>query len=299
VRAEPNIVPSRYRQVAVSAVPSLDPAWLSEHFTGREVYFRTRFIVARHEDRVALVEVEREPSEELFAATVSARVVAGPDDCAVVVDEDIDTAVPSQLATAAERVPEARCVVVEGAYSHVSFILNPAPVRIRLVDVVPPGPAKLLDQVQRVLATAEDLPPVVVVPDLVDSRDLLAAAYDVPPSDLLIPCRGSGMVFPGSTVSFLDERPPERPWTLLGCERSNQIHQWFYGSTPDRVDICPRQWLASGDPSRQTLTRCCLLREGVETHEAAAVVPWGASLAEVRAAIETVIARSGVVWTHI
>ena len=299
MRAEPNIVPSRYRQVAVTAVPSLDPAWLGEHFTGREVYFRTRFIVARHEDRVALVEVEREPSEELFAATVAARVVAGPDDCAVVVDEDIDTAVPSQLAAAAERVPEARCVVVEGAYSHVSFILNPAPVRIRLVDVVPPGPAKLLDQVQRVLATAEDLPPVVVVPDLVDSRDLLAAAYDVPPSDLLIPCRGSGMVFPGSTVSFLDERPPERPWTLLGCERSNQIHQWFYGSTPDRVDICPRQWLASGDPSRQTLTRCCLLQEGVETREAAAVVPWGASLAEVRAAIETVIARSGVVWTHI
>jgi hypothetical protein len=299
VRAEPNVVPSRYRQVAVSAVPSLDPVWLTEHFTGREVYFRTRFVVARHQGRVALVEVDREPSEELFSLTVSAQVVAGPDDCAVVVDETVDTAVPSQLAAAAERVPGARCVVVEGAYSHVSFILNPEPVRIRLVDVVPPGPAKLLDQVQRVLATAEDLPPVVVVPDLVDSRDLLAAAYDVPPGDLLIPCRGSGMEFPGSKVSFLDERPPERPWTLLGCERSNQIHQWFYGSTPDRVDICPRQWLASDDPDTRTLTRCCLLQEGVETTGDATVVPWGASLAEVRAAIETVIDRAGVAWTHI
>ncbi len=45
--AAPNVVPSRYRQVAVAAVPSLDPDWLAEHFTGREVYFRTRFIVAR------------------------------------------------------------------------------------------------------------------------------------------------------------------------------------------------------------------------------------------------------------
>jgi hypothetical protein len=293
----PNVIPGRYRQVAVASVPTLDPAWLTEHFTDREVYFRTRFVMARHEGRVALVEVDRKPSDDLFTLTVAARVLAGSDDCAVVVDETVDTAVPSQLAAAAERFPGVRCVVVEGSYSHVSFILNPAPLRIRLVDVVPPGPAKLLDQVQRVLATAEDLPPVVVVPDLVDSRDLLAAAYDVPPRDLLIPCRGSGMGFPGSAVSFLDERPPERDWTMLGCERSNQIHQWFYGKTPERVDICPRQWLTAD--GRRTLTRCCLLQEGFESERTGTVVPWGASLAEVRAAIDAIVERAGVTWTHI
>lgn len=293
----PNVIPSRYRQVAVAAVPTLDPGWLADHFTDREVYFRTRFIVARHEGRVALVEVDRTPSADLFTLTVAARVLAGPDDCAVVVDESVDTAVPSQLAAAAETFPGVRCVVVEGLYSHVSFILNPAPIRIRLVDVVPPGPAKLLDQVRRVLATAEDLPPIVVVPDLVDSRRLLAEEYDVPPRDVLIPCRGSGMDFPGSTVSFLDERPPEREWTLLGCERSLQIHQWFYGSTPERVDICPRQWLTAD--GRRTLTRCCLLQEGIESEPTGTVVPWGASLAEVRGALETIVDRSGVAWTHI
>jgi hypothetical protein len=295
--AAPNVIPSRYRQVAVAAVPTLDSGWLTDHFTDREVYFRTRFIVARHDGRVALVEVDRKPSADLFTPTVAARVLAGPDDCAVVVDETVDTAVPSQLAAAAEAFPGVRCVVVEGLYSHVSFILNPAPTRIRLVDVVPPGPAKLLDQVRRVLATAEDLPPIVVVPDLVDSRRLLAEEYDVPPRDVLIPCRGSGMDFPGSRVSFLDERPPQRDWTLLGCERSNQIHQWFYGSTPERVDICPRQWLTA-DGGR-TLTRCCLLQEGIESELTGTVVPWGASLAEVRAALETIVDRSGVAWTHI
>lgn len=297
MRADANVVPSRYRQVAVAAVPNLDPGWLAEHFTGREVYFRTRFIVARYLDQVALVEVEREPSEDLFANTVAAWVVAGADDCAVVVDETLDTAVPSQLAAAAERVPEARCAVVEGLYSHVSFILNPDPVRIRLVDVIPPGPAKLLDQVRRVLADAEDLPPIVVEPDLIDSRDLLAQAYDEAPQDLLIPCRGSGMDFEGSTVSFLDERPPHRDWTLLGCERSNQIHKWFYDSTPERVDICPRQWLR--DTGTSTLTRCCLIQEGMETNGPSTIVPWGASLAEVRTALETIVERSEVQWTHI
>jgi hypothetical protein len=297
VRADRNVVPSRYRQVAFAAVPSLDPDWLVEHFTGREVYFRTRFIVARHRDQVALIEVEREPSEDLFANTIAAWVVAGAEECVVVVDEALDTAVPSQLAAAAERVPEARCAVVEGLYSHVSFILNPDPVRIRLVDVIPPGPAKLLDQVRRVLANAEDLPPIVVDPDLIDSRDLLAQVYDEAPTDLLIPCRGSGMDFEGSTVSFLDERPPRRDWALLGCERSNQIHQWFYGSAPERVDICPRQWLAEDGPV--TLTRCCLIQEGMETSGRSTVVPWGASLAEVRRALEAMVERAEVRWTHI
>jgi hypothetical protein len=290
------VVPSRYRQVAVASVPSLDPAWLTEHFTGREVYFRTRFVVARQGSQVALVEVDRVPTSELFTTTRSSRVLAGPDDCALVVDESLDTAVPSLLAAAAEGT-SARCVVVEGLYSHVSFILNPAPVRIRLVDVYPPGPPKLLDQVWRVLSAAEDLPPVVVVPDIVDSRDLLASRYDELPAELLIPCRGSGMDFPGSNISFLDERPPEREWTLLGCERSNQIHRWFYGSTPDRVDICPRQWLAS--ERGPALTRCCLIQEGVEAEGPARLVPWGASLAEVRAAIELVVEMSEVTWTHI
>jgi hypothetical protein len=292
----PNVVPSRYRQVAVASVPSLDPEWLTDHFTDREVYFRTRFVVARQGSSAALVEVDRLPTSDLFTRTRSARVLARPDDCALVVDESLDTAVPSQLAAAAERT-DARCVIVEGLYSHVSFILNPAPLRIRLVDVYPPGPPKLLDQVQRVLSAAEDLPPVVVVPDIVDSRDLLADRYDELPADLLIPCRGSGMDFPGSRVSFLDERPPERGWTLLGCERSNQIHRWFYGSTPDRVDICPRQWLAS--EGRPTLTRCCLIQEGIEADGPARLVPWGASLAEVRAAIELLVESAEVTWTHI
>ena len=41
--AAPNILPSRYRQVALSTdVGDLDPRALEEHFAGREAYLRTR-----------------------------------------------------------------------------------------------------------------------------------------------------------------------------------------------------------------------------------------------------------------
>ncbi|GAB3201185.1 hypothetical protein GCM10027062_22620 [Nocardioides hungaricus] len=289
----PNLVPSRYRQVSVSTVPTLEPGWLVEHLTGREVYFRTRFVVAQCEGRRALVEVDRPESGELFVPTVAARVLAGPDECGFVADESVDTAVPSQLAAAAARVPGARCVVVEGLYSHVSFILNPAPVRLRVVDVEPPGPAKLADQVARVLALAEDVPPVLAEAELHDVRRLLP---DPPPADVLLPCRAAGMEFAGSEVSFLDERPDARDWTLLGCERSDQIHRWCYGVAPRRVDTCPRQWLPVGSDG-VTLTRCCLLQEGVEVEGGNVVVPWGASLAEVHRAVDEVVRLSGVAWT--
>lgn len=289
----PNVVPSRYRQVSVSTVPTLEPEWLVDHLTGREVYFRTRFVVAQCGGRRALVEVDRPESDELFVTTVAARVLAGADECGFVSDEAVDTAVPSQLAAAADRAPGARCVVVEGLYSHVSFILNPAPVRLRVVDVEPPGPAKLADQVARVLALAEDVPPVVLEPELHDVRRLLP---DPTPVDVLLPCRAAGMELAGSEVSFLDERPDVRDWTLLGCERSDQIHHWFYGAAPRRVDTCPRQWL-SADGDGVTLTRCCLIQEGVEVEDGNVVVPWGASLAEVRQAVDDVVKLSGVAWT--
>lgn len=289
----PNVVPSRYRQVSLASVPNLEPGWLEEHFTGREVYFRTRFVVARGQGGHALVEVDRADSEGLFVDTVAARVLAGPDECAYVADEGIDTAIPSRLAEAADRAPGARCVVVEGLYSHVSFILNPAPVRLRVVDVVPPGPAKLVDQVSRVLGLAEDAPPVVAVPHVVDLRGLLP---EPPPAQVLLPCRASGVEFPASEVFFLDERPEAKDWTMLGCERSDQIHRWFYGAAAPRLDTCPRQWL-SPDESSVTLTRCCLLQEGVEVDGRNVVVPWGASLAEVRQALDAVATVSEVEWT--
>lgn len=294
-----NVLPSRYRQVALSTdLESLDPAWLEAHFVGREAYMRTRFIVARRGEETALLEIDRADSAELFSPIEDLRVLATANQCRYVIAPEVDAGVPSQMAATAMEHREASCVVIEGRYSHVSFILNPEPLLLRVLDIVPPFPSKLLDQVRRELEVAEDLPPVVVEPVLIDSRRQLSEACDDLPARVLVPCRGSGIELEGVTVSYLDERPERADWTLLGCERSHQIHSWFYGSSPPTVDICPKRFLAEDEEvCARTLTRCCLLQEGFEERQHATFVPWGASLNEVRTAIDAIVRRAGVAWT--
>jgi hypothetical protein len=201
-------------------------------------------------------------------------------------DPEVDTGVPSSLArAAASQAPQARCVVVRGRYGHVGFIADPAPIRVTVVEVVPPHPAKLLDQASRVLDLAEDLPPIELVPEL---TDLGALARSRPAGHYLFPCR-AGTASAGEAVSYLDELPPRADWTLVGCARSRAIHDWFYRDedpSPPVVDMCPRNLARpgralTGEPA-VTLTKCCLLEDEISVADGLVVVPWGASLAQVK-----------------
>ncbi len=293
-----NIMPGRYRQVALRAdMESLEPDFLERELVGREAYMRTRFIVARQGGNTALVEVVKEDSNTLFAKMLAVRVLADPESCIYVVSPETDVGVPAQLAAVAAQYPKKACVVVEGLYSHVSFILNPAALQLTVIDIVPPFPAKLVDQVERVLAGAEDLPPIIVQSMVVDSRAQLSDECDPLPKTVLVPCRGSGLVLDGVEIAYLDERPEPADWTLLGCERSHQIHKWFYGATPETVDICPRRFVSQPAEGAETLSRCCLLQEEIQDRPEATFVPWGSTLAEVRRALEMVVKRAGVEWT--
>jgi hypothetical protein len=276
-------VPGAYRGVAVADVTcDLDEASLTAHFVGREAYRRTRFIVVRRERRTAIIAVEKDhpPGDPLFAPITVVTLLAEADDCAFVVRPDLDAAVPTALARAArEDAPGRRGVVMQDGYGHVSFIVDPSPLRLTVREVVPPHPPKLFDQTRRLLDVAEHLPPFELVSELVDLADL---ARSRPSSAYLLPCRGGGVAIAGATTAYLDERPEHQDWTLLGCERSQQIHRWFYGQEADQVDICPRR---SGPMQGAVLTRCCLLEQEVVTEDHQVVVPWGASLDQVAEAL--------------
>jgi len=217
-------------------------------------------------------------------------VLARAEETTMMAAPDIDTAVPTQLArAAAEHAPGARCVIVRGLYGHVSFILDPAPVRIRVLEVVPPWPPKLVDQLSRVLDLAEDLPPVELVPELVDLRDLAARR---PAARYLFPCRaGHGAEDLEADVRYLDEIPPREPWTLVGCARSRAIHDWFYRDEVPQVDMCPRNLADHAGP---LLTKCCLLEDRVASDGDTVVVPWGASLTQIKEGLRLAVAARAV-----
>jgi len=299
-----NLVPAQYREVSVTEVPvALEEAALRAYLTGRPVYRRTRYVIARHGAAAMVAEVSKESEQPLFSPVTAVTVLAKADETVLADAPDVDTAVPTQLARVAlEQAPGARCVIVRGLYGHVSFILDPDPVRIRVLEVVPPWPPKLVDQLRRVLDLAEDLPPVELVPELVDLREL---AGRHPAARYLFPCRAGGsapdaaLLPPGETtppsppeigVSYLDEIPEREPWTLVGCARSRAIHDWFYGGEVPQVDMCPRNLAAGRDGSGPVLTKCCLLEDRVAADGGTVVVPWGASLAQIREGLRRAVA---------
>jgi hypothetical protein len=288
-----NLVPGKYRGVAVAYVDVLlDAASLRRHFIGRDAYRRTRFIVVRNGESTAIVRVRKQSDEHLFAPITDVELVAGADECAYLRCPDVDTGVPSALAAAAiSQVPGKRAAVVQGRYEHVNFIVGPAPLKVTVREIEPPQPPKLVDQAQRVLDVTETLPPMELMPDVVRLADLAA---DRPSDRYLVPCRGSGFDVTGAQTSYLDERPPLQMWTLIGCARSQQIHEWLYGSRADHLEICPRARPAIAGP---LLTKCCLFEDGIVVEAGQATVPWGASLEQISEALVALAGAWEPTWS--
>jgi len=292
--ARRNVVPGAYRGVAVTTVDGdVDEDSLRRHFIGRDAYRRTRFVVVRHGPDTVVAAVQKESEEPLFSPISGLQLLVGVDDCVFLERPEVDTAIPTALAeAAASGAPDKRGVVVQGRYGHVSFIIDPSPLRITVREVTPPYPAKLVDQVRRVLALSEHLPPIELVPDVIELDDLARSRRS---ENYLLPCRGGGVSIEGSTTDYLDEHPERRDWTLIGCERSQQIHEWFYGERAPQVDICPRKRVGGAGA---ILAKCCLLESHNEVDDGRVVVPWGATLAQISAALTTLVDEWEPTWAH-
>ncbi len=279
----PNTITRPYRGLSVQEVDvALTEQSLLAFLIGREVYRRSEYLVLRRGDQAALVAVRKESEAPLFSAVTEARVLAGPAQVVSIEAPETDVGNATALARVAlaHTQPDALAYVVTGRYEHVNFIWRPAPVRVRVTEVVPPTPPKLLAMAEQVVAFDEDLPPIELVLEAVDIPELAAAH---PASSYLLPCRGAGTEL-GAPVSYLDTRPADRAdWLMIGCERSLQFHRHFYGDEPPRVELCPRRRTASLDDP--TLAKCCLLERGVEYDGTRAVVPWGSNLDEIRCAL--------------
>lgn len=289
--AEPpsNLTARPYRGLSVQEVDiGLDPGSILAFLLGREVYRRTEFILLEHSERYALVQVEKESATQLFSPVTDVRVLARPEELVFVASPETDVGNASAIAAVAtaHRRADALAYVVRGRFEHINFLWKPEPITVEVTELVPPRPPKLLAMAQQAVDFDEDLPPIDLQPADVDMHDLVAGEDK---GVYLLPCRGSGVSLT-SEVEFLDTRPAERrDWVLVGCERSEQFHEHFYGDLASRVDICPRRRTTVRDRATLTLTKCCLLERGVRLGPGYAVVPWGSNLDEVRLALRFLV----------
>lgn len=280
----PNTISRPYRGLSVQHVDfPLTCADIEAYLMGREVYRRTEFVLLRNGEDAALAQVAKDRDDDLFVPVTYVAVLAEPRGLVWIGSPETDVGNATALALAARpyQRPGVKAYAVAGRFEHINFIWDPQPVRIRVTEVVPPDPPKLLAMAEQACAFDEDLPPLDLTADLVDITELANAH---PASTYLLPCRGSGADLP-KPAAYLDTRPAQRQdWLMIGCERSLQFHRHFYGDEPERVDLCPRQRPHASDAG-PTLTKCCLLERGIEVSDGVAVVPWGANLDEVRAAL--------------
>lgn len=296
-----NFVPLPYRRVAVRNnvdFPLTERA-LRENLLGRDAYRRTEFVVLHRGGECAVARIEKARPDDLFSPIMRVEFLAPPSECHWVDDASVDVGNPSQLAAKAQALglTSDHTLIVHGKYEHVNFIVHPEPIRIRVIDVIPPEPAKLWTMVNQVLTIAEDLPPIELQ---YEPMDLIALARAKPAREYLFPCQASGIDV-GAPISFLDTRPPQRDWTMIGCERCIQMHRNFYVGEPRaQVDFCPRTSprspLLAGEGQAQgsvpTLTKCCLLETDIETEGNVAIVPWGGNLRHVEAALKYLVMQA-------
>jgi hypothetical protein len=277
-----NLVPLPYRRVSVQPYAGeLTEDGVRRHLLGREAYRRTDFVVLRKGAATAVVAITAPDRGPLFCAIDSVEWLAGPEECVFAEAPETDPANPSALAAKAHElgVGPRGTLVVLGLYGHVNFIHHPDPLVIKVVEVAPPEPPKLFGLASHVLSYAE-LPPIRLELERIDLNDLAAGHH--PPS-FLVPCRSGGLDQLPAPVHFLDERPERHDWTMIGCERSLQFHRHYYGDEPPRIEMCPRK--LAGPRGEPTLLKCCLLEFDIEQDGATMVVPWGADLKMVEAAL--------------
>ncbi len=262
---------------------------------GRLAYKLTDFYCITDGSAWAVVRVRKAAGRSLLVPVRDVRVVAGPGETVYVEDPGVDTTNPSSMLMAAERhAPGARCVVVQGEFNHLSFVVRGGhEVRVTALDVVPPSPSKVAELARRALATTGL--PVMLAEEAVD---LAGIARDVPQDRrLMMPCRASGLDL-DRPVDYLDEQPPlgeGEPVTLVGCQLSGRIFRERYGRDPDTtVTMCPLELAQSMRPQGWTLVKCCNEKGPYSLHGDVVAVPWSATRGDVAAALEEVVTRDRI-----
>jgi hypothetical protein len=270
------MLPDHCKDVSLRRVDfPLTAANIKAYSRGKKAYTRTDHMVLRSGKDLAVIGVSKENGPDLFRPITNVEVISLPDATVFIKDKKVDVLNRSQMAGLALKHP-GKTVVVEGMFNHVSFAQETDINYLKVLDVVPPRPAKLAVLVRRALSTGLVHSPVIVSEELIDLNDL---AKEARTESMMFPCRASGIRSSGK-VKYLDETPHlEEAATLIGCDLSRRIYRSVYKGEPKLINMCPQDLAPKDDAFR--MVKCCTVKEGYVLHDRMVVVPWGATVEEV------------------
>jgi len=242
--------------------------------------------VLRNKDDLAVVKVSKERSAELFRKVTDIEIISLPEKTEFIKDHEVDVMNVPALASVQERFP-GKTVVVEGMFCHLSFVSGCEPMKLRVIDNIPPGPSKLRYLVEKALSTG--LVEFPVIPEYFD-LDLEEMVGRVRTEAAMFPCRTSGMTA-CIPFYFLDEAPNvEHEVTLIGCALSERIYRSVYRKDVTLINICPMDAVPAD--GKKTIVRCCGIKEGHVVDGNLVKIPWGATVPETIVAINALFELS-------
>jgi hypothetical protein len=265
---------------------------LTQGFQGREAYKLTDYYCVTNGDDWAVISIRRGSGARLLVPVEDVEVLALPDETVHVVNPEVDTTNPTSMLEEAAKVDgDAKCVVVQGEFNHLSFVLRDgSEVCVKVIDVVPPHPSKVATLARRAL----DCYP---IPILLEEQtiELAELAKDVDPeARLLFPCRASGLDL-DREVEYLDEMPDlsqDDDVTLVGCNLSERVFRARYGSAPTpTITMCPLELVAGREEDCWTLVKCCKEKGPFGIHGRVVAIPWSATKGDTAAALEEIYDR--------
>ena len=228
----------------------LRPEGIAELMRGWKAYVRAEYLLLEHGGEYAVLRLRKADADSLFRDVTGYEIVSLPEDTVFVERPDMDVLNLPAMARLQAEFP-GKAVVVRGLFSHVSFIKGLHPLRLRVVDTVPPRPSKLGYLVRSALASGY-----VELPVIAEERciDMVEASKDAGTETVMFPCSGSGISADRPTC-FLDEVPELKgSVTLLGCRLSKRIFGELYGREVPFINVCPKDNVPSDGV--RTIVKC-------------------------------------------
>lgn len=251
---------------------------IRELMDGWRSYVRTEAVVLKHGDDYAVVHLRKSDGTGLFRELEGYEIVSMPDETVFVTDPGLDVLNAPAMASLQSRYP-GKTIVIRGMFSHISYAKDIEPLRLEVVDNVPPEPSKLGVLVRKALDSGYIDKPIIASDRIID---MASKVSDVRTAAVMFPCRISNLSA-DMPFYFLDDAPEvKEDVTLIGCHLSHRIYTELYGSDVPFINICPADHV---DPSKRTIVKCCKVKEGHVKDGNLVRVPWGATVPEVVDAI--------------